>query len=147
MTGPPWPPSVGDRENSQVIQYFRFKFSQWEASAPSYWHYAVERQRQGLRVEFSNDNTFRNIVCPFIHQAGQAQLRSQLLVAAEGFLGREAGSPIELAVDIILGAAADACGYRREAEQLENQAAQVVAILAAGAGLALLLGYLFSRRD
>lgn len=147
LSGPPWPPQVGPWANSQVVQYFHFKLSQWEASAPSCWHYAVAHQRQGLMVEFSNDNTFRNIVCPFIHQAGQPQLRSQLLLAAEGFLGREAGFPVDLALDIILGAAADVCGYRGEAQQLENRAAQAAAVAAAGVGLALLLAYLFSRRD
>ncbi len=139
MSGPP--------VNPQVVQYFRSKFYQWQASAPSCWHYAVDRQRIGLTVEFSNDSAFRTVVCPFVFQAGQAQLRSHVLQAAEEFLGEQVGFPVSFALDLILGAAADACGYRQEAQQLGNRAAQAAAVAAAGIGLALLLGYFFSRRD
>jgi hypothetical protein len=132
-------------DSESAARYFRWKFSQWAYTEGSAAAHITRVGRGGLADEFRADPAFGE-VCEFVRLAGRAQLRSSAYQSAEGFLSDLFGVPLAPIIEIVLAAVADACGYKTEAEELAQAAAQAVVTIAAVAIIGGIIATLLSKR-
>lgn len=132
-------------DSETATRYFRWKFSQWAFNEGSAASHITRMGRAGLADEFRCDPAFGE-VCEFVKLAGRAQLRSSAYQSAEGFLSDLFGVPLAPVIEIVLAAVADACGYKTEADELAEAAAQAVVTIAAVAIIGGIIAALLSKR-
>lgn len=110
----------------------------WGTTVQERKDYIKRAGRTGLKAEFESDPEFKATVCPLIHQIGDAELKTQFLNEVSPFVDGWFGAPIIGEAEIVIGAAADACGYQMIGEKLIKAGA--VALLAVVA-MALITSY------
>lgn len=124
----------------QVSNYFRRKGVEWASISGSVENHLRKMQRQGIKADFQSDPEFW-VVCDYLKQVGELQLRSTMGKSLEGVVGSAFGIPLLGTLDIAIGAAVEACGDTTLGDKLIG--AGVVALVVALGGI--LLGSLFSE--
>jgi hypothetical protein len=122
-----------------LYAYFQEKGSQWRKIGGSVENYIRMTGRGGLAQEFQADGNFRNTVCPYFKTLGELQLRATVVKSLEGLVGVAFGVPLIGTMDIVIGAIADACGYKTIGDQLLEAAPILIvlgSIVALGLGIA-----------
>ncbi len=117
--------------------YFARKLGQWNSLEPHYScnHYITEQGRQALCDELKRDNEFMRTVCPFLAEYAKGKEKDLLSSVVKDALALIGGDPIPVAMNILIGAALDACGYKDQASEFLKAA--LLAVLIGAAGLAL----------
>jgi hypothetical protein len=100
-----------------VSRYFQFKIQQWSAVEGSAERYIRNAGRPRLAQEFATDPGFV-AVCELVHEIGELQLRSHIVQSIEGLVGSAFNAPIGGEMNIVIGAIADACGFKTLGERL-----------------------------
>ena len=124
----------------QVSYYFRKKGIEWTSISGSVENHLKKMQRQGIKADFQNDLEFW-VVCDYLKQVGELQLRSTIDKSLEGIVGSTFGIPLVGTLDIAIGAAVEACGDTALGDKLIGAGA-VASVVAIGG---ILLGSLFSK--
>jgi hypothetical protein len=124
----------------QVSYYFHKKGIEWTSISGSVENHLRKMQRQGIKADFQNDPEF-SVVCDYLKQVGELQLRSTISKSLEGIVGSTFGIPLVGTLDIAIGAAVEACGDTTLGDKLIGAGA-VASVVALGG---ILLGSLFSR--
>ena len=99
-------------------------------------NYIRRKGRKGLASEFSSDPVFDSKVCLYFRTLGELQLRAHVVKSLEGLVGVAFGIPLAGMMDTVIGAIADACGYKTIGDQL-LEAAPIFIILGSIVALAL----------
>ena len=126
-------------ELNPLYAYFQNKGAEWRSLSGSVEAHLSSRGRSGIASEFSRDPSYASIVCPYFRQLGELQLRSEVVRSLEGYVGAAFGLPLAGTMDILIGAIADACGYKTVGDQLLEIAPVLLMI---GATVAAALGIL-----
>ncbi len=124
----------------QVSHYFRGKGIEWASISGSVEVHLKKMGRQGIKTDFKDDPEFL-VVCDYLKQVGELQLRSTIGKSLEGIVSSTFGIPMIGTLDIAIGAAVEACGDTTLGDKLIG--AGVVASVVALGGI--LIGSLFSE--
>lgn len=121
-----------------VSRYFQFKIQQWTVASGTAEAYIQHVGRFNLAQEFAGDPHFI-VVCELAHEIGELQLRSHIVQSVEGLVDSTFNAPIGGAMNIVIGAIADACGFTTLGDSLVEVglASLFIGALIAGATSAL----------
>lgn len=126
-------------DGQQVSKYFRNKGYEWKNLSGDVETHLKKVKRTGLKADFQNDPNFW-VVCEYLTQVGELQLRSTIGKSLEDLVGSAFGIPLVGTLDIVIGAAVEACGDTTLGDKLIGAGA-VASVVALGS---LILGAIFS---
>lgn len=92
-----------------VSRYFRRKGVEWIKSSGGVEAHLRKEKKAGIKSDFQNDPDF-HVVCEYLSQVGELQLRSTVGKSLEEVVGDAFGIPLVGTLDIAIGAAVEACG-------------------------------------
>ena len=124
----------------QVSRYFSKKGIEWASISGSVDNHLRVMQREVIKADFQNYPEF-SVVCDYLKQVGELQLRSTIGKSLEGIVGSTFGIPLVGTLDIAIGAAVEACGDTPLGDKLIG-VGTVAAVVALGA---ILIGNLFAE--
>lgn len=123
----------------EIVRYFRIKGQVWSNLSGDIESHLKKMQRAGLKSDFQEDPDFY-VVCDYLKQVGELQLRSTIGKSLEDLVGSAFGIPLVGTLDIVIGAAVEACGDTTLGDKLIG-AGTVASVVALGG---LILGAIFS---
>lgn len=127
-------------DSGYVSEYFRKKASKWRTTSGTVEKYVHQKGKGGLRVEFQNDPDFKQ-VCLLINEIAKEQGRPDFYTYLEKILGDLIGVPISDVLDIIAGAAVEACNNSALGADLISKGLTALVISVIGA---IILAAIFS---
>lgn len=124
----------------EVNRYFKNKSRGWVSASGSVENYLKQKGRPGMKSEFAGDPNF-HVVCKYLEQVGELQLKSDVAKSLEEIVSGVFGFPLVGSLDILIGAAVEACGYKPLGDQIIESALTAGIVVLIG----LLIGVVFSN--
>lgn len=124
-----------------VSEYFKNKAIRWRNAAGSVENYVTQKGKGGLILEFKNDPAFGQ-VCAFINEVAKQQYGPDIYTSLENIANSLIGVPVSGILDIIVGAAVEACNNPVLGADLIEKGLIAIVIFAIGA---VLLAAIFSK--
>lgn len=123
----------------EVSKYFRNKGDEWSRLSGNVENHLKKVQKDGLKLDFQSDPNFR-VVCEYLKQMGELQLRSTIGKSLEDLVGGAFGIPLVGTLDIVISAAVESCGDTTLGDKLLGAGAIASVITLGG----LILGAIFT---
>ena len=113
----------------EVDAYFKQKALVWSRTDGSAETHIRRLGRRGLAGELSSDPAFAPVVCAYVHQVSELQLRSEIARSLESLVSIVFGVPLVGTLDVVIGAIADACGFKTIGDKLIEAALAPLVII------------------
>lgn len=121
----------------KCCNYFKNKFIFWNAADPHFnaWAYIIYQGKEALVEELRSEDAFMRLICPFLAQYARGIEKETTSTILKQSLALLQGNPFQIGQDLLVAAVLEACGYQKDASNLERIA--ICSVIAAALGMLL----------